>query len=285
MRRFAVFAAASLLGTLSAPAWAAGDCPDGDWFCEPAPAEPESQPGAPPPPQQRRLPAQRPDRPAEPPLPPEELPPYPPPPGPPLHDEDLYVEAQVAPEPIHRRRRYREWAVNLHGLIGLMGSDSKMSPDADMNGMGAALRFRPARWFALEGAFEAAWGTDYNGFGRTEQALMLSGMFFINPRSPLQLYGLAGLSGGAAFLDSRTDGSGQRVLRDETYAYFGGQLGIGLEARITRHFVLGGDLIGFLRSRRDRHADREPEFIDPDNGRTTNTSSGAFIRLGATFYW
>ncbi|HVY31658.1 MAG TPA: hypothetical protein VHB79_34220 [Polyangiaceae bacterium] len=283
MRRFAVFAAASLLATIAAPAWAAGDCPDGDWFCEPAPPAPESPPAAPPGPDQHRQPSPRPAQPAEPPLP-AEMPPYPPPPGPPLHDDDMYVEAQVEPQPIHRRRRYREWGLNLHGLIGLMGSDAKMSPDADMNGMGAALRFRPARWFALEAAFEAAWGTDYNGFQRSEQALMMNAMFFVNPRSALQLYALAGLSGGAAFLDG-TDSSGQRVLRDETYGYFGGQLGVGLEARITRHFVLGGDLVGFLRGRRDRGAGRNPEFVDPDTGRTTNTSSGAFVRLGATFYW
>jgi hypothetical protein len=202
-----------------------------------------------------------------------------------LHDDDLYVEAQVAPQPMHRRRRYREWGVNLHGLIGIMGSDSKMSPDADMNGMGATLRFRPIRWFALETAFEAAWGTDYNGFQRSEDALLVNAMFFFNPRSALQLYTLVGLSGGAAFLDSGTDSNGQRILRDETYAYFGAQLGLGLEARITRHFALGGDLVGFLRGRRDRHADREPEFVDPETGRTTNTSSGSFVRLGATFYW
>jgi hypothetical protein len=43
--------------------------------------------------------------------------------------------------------------------------------------------------------------------------------------------------------------------------------------------------VGFLRGRPHRGADREPQILDPDKGRTTNTSSGAFVRLGATFYW
>jgi hypothetical protein len=65
----------------------------------------------------------------------------------------------------------------------------------------------------------------------------------------------------------------------------GAQLGFGVEARITRQFVLGGDLLGFLRERQDRDADEQPEFVDPVTHRTTNTSGGGVIRLGATFYW
>jgi hypothetical protein len=60
---------------------------------------------------------------------------------------------------------------------------------------------------------------------------------------------------------------------------------LGVEGRVTRHFALGGDLMGFLRWRSDRHASRNPEFIDPVSGRTTNTSGGGLLRLGATFYW
>ena len=43
MRRLAVVAAAFLGGTLSVPAWAAGECPDGSWFCDTAPI-PEQPP-------------------------------------------------------------------------------------------------------------------------------------------------------------------------------------------------------------------------------------------------
>jgi hypothetical protein len=191
------------------------------------------------------------------------------------------------PEPPRPRRRrgFREWGLNLHANLGLMGGDDRKSPNADMNGIGAALRFRPIPHIAIEGSVELLWGTDYNGFQRFEDALLVNGLFFANPRSAIQVYGLAGFGFGAAYLDSGLAADGQPVLRDETYAYVGGQLGVGVEGRVTRHFALGADLVGFLRWRNDRNARREPEFIDPETGKTTNTSGGGLVRLGATYYW
>ncbi len=282
MRRLAAFAVtASLLGTVTAPAWAAGDCPDGDWFCEPAPAaEPApAEPGAAPAPEG----SPRGERRHRPP-PHFELPP-PPPPG---FEADgqmhIDVERVKPPRPRHRRG-FREWGVNLHANIGLMGNDEAMSPNADMNGLGGALRFRPIPHIAIEGAVELLWGTDYNGFQRFEQALLVNGLFYANPRGAVQLYGLIGFGVGAAFLDSGMAADGQPVLRDETYSYRGGQLGVGVEGRVTRHFALGADLIGFLRWRNDHGRGSEPEFVDPVTHRTSNTSTGGLLRLGATFYW
>jgi hypothetical protein len=192
---------------------------------------------------------------------------------------------RVRPAKRRHRRGFREWGVNLHANVGLMGNDSDMAADADMNGFGGALRFRPIPHIAIEGSVDLLWGTDYNGFQRFEQALLANGLFYVNPRSAVQLYGIAGFGFAAAFLDSGTTSDGQPVLSDETYSYSGGQLGVGVEGRVTRHFALGADLIGFLRWRTDRHASRNPEFIDPVSGRTTNTSGGGLLRLGATFYW
>lgn len=280
MRRLAVFAALSVLGTWTSAALAAGDCPDGDWFCEPAPegapapAEPEGAAGPGPERRERRR----------------ELPPAfepPPPPGEP-YEEDRQVRIdveRVKPARPRHRRGFREWGVNLHANIGLLGNDEHMSPDADMNGFGGALRFRPIPHIAIEGALELLWGTDYNGFQRFEQGLMVSGLFYANPRSAVQLYGIVGFGVGRAFLDSGVTADGLPVLRDETYSYAGGQLGLGVEGRVTRHFALGADLIGFLRSRRDRDAEDNPEFIDPVTHQTSNTSAGGLLRLGATFYW
>lgn len=275
MRRLAVSAvAASLLGSVAAPAFAAGDCPDGDWFCEPAPTSPPT-PDQPP----AGAPAPTPTTPARPAPPPFEPPPPPP-------EERILIDVpSVQPAKPRRHRHFREWGVNLHGVIGLMGGDDQMSPNADMNGLGGAVRFRPIPHIAIEGALELVWGTDYNGFQRFEHAELINGLFYANPRSAVQLYGLAGFGFGAAYLDSGTGPDGRPVLSDERYGYFGGQIGIGLEARLTRNFALGGDLIGFLRWRTDRYADRNPEFVDAVTGRTTNTSSGGLLRLGATFYW
>lgn len=271
MRRFAVVAAASLWGTVSAPTWAAPECPEGDWFCDTAPI-PEHSPRAEGAPAESE--AAAPDEPA--PLTP---------PAPTGAERNIRIDVERVQPPKRRHRRYREWGVNLHGNIGLLGGDDAMSPDANMNGLGAALRFRPIPHIAIEGAVEVLWGVDYNGFDRIEDAVLVSGLFFANPRSAVQLYGVAGFGGGHAYLDSGTAADGLPVLRDERYSYLGMHLGFGVEARVTRHFALGGDLIGFLRGRTDRYADENPEFVDPATHRTTNTSGGGLVRLGATFYW
>ena len=279
MRRLAVFAvAASVLGTLAGSARAAGDCPDGDWFCDPAPV-PEQPPGpapSPGPTGPRHLPPREPAP-----------PPWEPPPPPGYYDDgEVRIDVpRVEPVRPRRRRGFHEWGLNLHAVIGLMGNDSNMSPNAGMSGMGGALRFRPIPHIAIEGGLEFLWGTDYNGFPRSEQALLVNGLFFANPRSAVQLYGIAGFGLGWAQLDSGLQPNGLPVLRDENYSYVGSQLGVGVEGRLTRHFAIGADLIGFLRWRSDRHASQNPEFIDPATGRTTNTSGGGLLRLGATFYW
>lgn len=271
MRRIAVLASGALLAlTVPTTAWAAGDCPDGDWFCDTAP--PSDQPPH-----------------SEPPLPAEAEPPPPAQPAAPPPAERREREIRIDVErvrpavPRRRHRRFREWGVNMHATLGLLADDQAAS-DAGMNGLGAALRFRPIPHIAIEGSLELVWGTDYNGFDRFEDAVLFSGLFFANPRSAVQLYGVAGFGVGGAYLDSST-ADGSRVLNDEEYSYVGAHLGVGVEARITRHFALGGDLIGFIRERNDRHADENPEFVDPVSHRATNTSGGGLVRLGATFYW
>src|SRR5688572_12874593 len=174
MGRLAAAAVLLLLGTLSGRA-VAGECPDGDWFCDPAPppTEPPPEPAAPPGPE-----------PPPPPEPPATLVPDPEP-APPIRLDVPNVQ------PAKRRRvRFREWGVNVHAALGLMGNDAAMSPDAGMNGFGVALRFRPIPHIAVEGSLELLWGTDYNGFDRFENAGLVNALFFANPRSAIQLYGV-----------------------------------------------------------------------------------------------
>lgn len=282
MRCLALSALASLLVTVASPARAAGECPDGDWFCEPAPPPPAPAPSPAP-----RRPAPLPPAPLrvgpEPPLPPPRL--YPPPP--PYYDDGRVRIITEPPPPRrhHRRRGYHEWGLNLHALVGLMGSSNAMSSEADMNGLGGALRFRPIPHIAIEAAPELAWGTDYNGFQRFEGALLVNGLFFANPHSAVQLYGVAGFGFGGASVDAGFLRDGRVDARDHHYRYFGTQLGLGVEGRVTRNFALGLDLLGFLRWRTDRHADSNPEYFDAVTGRSTNSSGGGLLRLGATFYW
>jgi hypothetical protein len=270
MRRFAVLALGALLASTLTPgrASAAGECPDGDWFCDPTPisdpAAAAEQPEVAAPADSAPDSAALPDSGAA---------------TSPQPERQIRIDVErVRPAVPRKQRRFREWGVNLHATLGLLAHEAAAS-GAGMNGLGAALRFRPIPHIAIEGALELVWGTDYNGYDRFEDAVLFSGLFFLNPRSAVQIYGLAGFGLGGAYLDS--DGR----LRDERYAYVGVQGGFGLEARITRHFAAGGDLIGFVRERNDRNAAENPEFVDPVSHRSTNRSGGGLVRLGATFYW
>jgi hypothetical protein len=72
---------------------------------------------------------------------------------------------------------------------------------------------------------------------------------------------------------------------DEHYSYFGGQLGLGVEVRVSRRVAIDADLIGFVRGRTDHHADDDAGFIDSNSQRVNDTSDGGLLRAGVTFYW
>src|SRR5262245_10328949 len=110
-RLAAAAAAALLLGSLPCPAFAAGECPEGDWFCERAPPAP---PPSEPPPEAAPPPApERPARPGD-----ATLVPAPEP----RHEVRIDVPEVRPAKP--RRFRYREWGVNMHAAFGLMGNDA-----------------------------------------------------------------------------------------------------------------------------------------------------------------
>jgi len=52
---------------------------------------------------------------------------------------------------------------------------------------------------------------------------------------------------------------------------------------LLRAFAVHGDLVAFVREHVG--GSRAPEFVDRETGRTSDTSAGALIRLGAVFYW
>lgn len=147
-----------------------------------------------------------------------------------------------------------------------------------MMGMGLSLRPRPVPAFALDIGFDAMSGTDYNGDPRSEGAFSFSPMVFLNPKDQAQFYLLAGLGFSGASVE-RLDGSVAR------YGYAGVHAGIGLEFRVSRGVALDVDVVGFVRERVDDGAEMQPEFVDWETGRATNTSGGGLARLGLTFYW
>jgi len=166
--------------------------------------------------------------------------------------------------------------MGLHGQIGGMISDR-----VHMGGAHGAFRLRPGNGhFALDLGVGAYAGQDFNGMDRVEVPLTADFLFFVNPRHRLQVYGVAGVGLSVGHAEGFNESIGNFDERD--YAHVGGQLGAGLELRLSRWFALNGDVRGFVRERVDD--DPRPEFVDED-GRTTDTSGGVLLNLGATVYF
>lgn len=179
-----------------------------------------------------------------------------------------------------------KWGLNLRVEGMTFGHNNAASSDSGMGGIGASLRYRPIPHFAFDLGIDVLGGTDFNGFQRTETPVTLSGMIFVNPRSPVQLYLLGGMNFSQAkvksdFASPLLSAKGDGTFGAE-YSYFGGQAGAGLEFRLSRHVALNVDVVGFMRKRTDDG--RVPEFSDPEKG-TTNSSGGALLRGGLTFWW
>ena len=145
-------------------------------------------------------------------------------------------------------------------------------------GLGLALRARPWGHFAFDFGVDFINGTDFKGYRREEVPFSVSALWFLNPRSKAQLY----LLGGMMWSSARVHLPKGAI---EQYGYFGGQGGGGLEVRFSRRVAMNLDFIGFIRGRTDQAAKANPEFVDADNGRSTNTSGGGLVRLGLTMYW
>lgn len=190
------------------------------------------------------------------------------------------------PPPPPRWHGDTKWGLNLRVEGMTFGHNERAAQDSGMGGLGLSLRYRPIPHFAFDVGVDVLGGTDFNGFKRTETPLTVSGMIYLNPRSPVQLYILGGMNFSHAdvtsdfsspLLAQKADGS-----FGASYSYFGGQAGAGLEFRASRHVALNLDVVGFMRKRTDDG--RVPEFSDPEKG-TTNSSGGALLRGGLTFWW
>jgi opacity protein-like surface antigen len=158
-----------------------------------------------------------------------------------------------------------------------------------MTGVGFALRYRPVPAFALEAGFDFLSGRDYVNDWRNETEFTVNAMVFVNPRSRVQLYLLAGLGGAWAHVNENgatpVNGYSSYGVDEANYTYFGGQAGAGLEFRIAKHFAMNIDARGFIRSRTDSASATQPEYVNPATGQTTNTSDGVLITGGMTFYF
>lgn len=291
-----IVAVAAVAAGLAVPAVASAQqaqpCPPGSWFCADAPQQtPAAPPGQPVPGQ----PGQPGAAPAPLPPPAQQAPPpvvYQPAPPPPVvvyqpPPPVVYAPRTEAPPPYYYRPRIvyprSQWGINLHLEGAMIGKGA--NGDTSMGGLGFGLRYRIIPAFAVEANLDFVGGTDYNGLKRNETGLTFNGLVFLNPKSVAQVYLLGGFGWSGAHVrnDNIQLANGYTTL-DDHYSYFGGQAGIGLELRLSRHFALNGDVRGFIRGRTDSTAQYRPEFTD-GSGRTTNTSGGGLLTLGATFYF
>ncbi|KPK66653.1 MAG: hypothetical protein AMS21_01680 [Gemmatimonas sp. SG8_38_2] len=165
-------------------------------------------------------------------------------------------------------RRERERKVGLHFDVG-----GTLGPDVTMGGFNGALRFRPKPYVGIDLGSGYFVGHDFQGFYRTEIPVTANVLFFVNPKHKLQVYFLLGP--GASF--GRVD----MLSEVRRMTHVGGQAGLGLELRLARAFALNFDARGVLRHRID--SDPRPEFVD--GTKSTDTSGGALLTFGATFYF
>lgn len=279
---------------------ASPNCPPGGWFCEESapPSTTSAPPPALPPPTVTPPPSAQPTAPPATTViipgsknpPPVVIYQQAPPPPPPVYVlRQPATRAALPPPPPPPRQHWRRWGLNLR-LQGVM-MDNKQSQISSMGGAGIALRARPVPHFALDFGIDAIGGRDYLGNSRSEVPFTINAMVYANPRNIVQFYMLGGLGWSSARVEydySPSPMTGASTVeypyRVERYSYFGGQLGAGLEIRLSQPISLNIDLIGFIRGRTDSAAKDHPEFTDAQ-GRTTNSSGGGLFRAGLTFYW
>jgi opacity protein-like surface antigen len=293
-----VLAIPAVAAAQSAPASQPSSCPPGSWFCvppadaQPVPAgkpvqglqplpDPEDE-TAPPPPPPRRAPRQPTVtyEPAPAPAPPVVV--YQPPAPVMVERSEQPPPYEYAPPPRKPISPAKEWGLNLHLEGAAIGSGSKQN--ASMGGLGAGLRFKPTRYVGLETDLDFMGGHGYSGDQRDETALTFNALVFANPKDRAQVYFLAGFGWDWAHSTSDPSDTTQNSF-DYHYTYFGGQIGLGLELRLTRVLAFNIDLRGFVRTRTDQLAQQQPEFTNPQTGQSTNTSGGALLTGGMTLYF
>ena len=149
----------------------------------------------------------------------------------------------VQPEPAPRRHVQREQSLLGIGLrvsgTGLEGSKLGLEDmeNPAMAGIGLQLRSKVSRHWGLELSADYLGASDSSrGFSQRTIPVMLSAMFFSFPDSPINPYALAG--GGVHFtMLEYMDGAFQHHILEVA-----GQLGLGVQVKLGRHFALHADL-------------------------------------------
>ncbi len=180
----------------------------------------------------------------------------------------VVVVKQKAANPPPPPEKKRDRTIGLHFDVG-----GTFGPQVSMGGFQGALRFRPKEHIGIDLGSGYYAGSDYVGLYRTEIPLTANVFFFLNPQHKFQFYFVLGP--GMSFGRVDTPVGVRRMT------HVGGQGGFGVELRLAPAFALNADVRGVIRHRVDR--DPTPEFFD--GVRSTDTSAGALVTFGGTFYF
>jgi hypothetical protein len=181
---------------------------------------------------------------------------------------------QYVPVPQYAPEQLPSSSVGLNLHLGGLFSD-RMA----IGGVSGAFRLRPDPHVALDLGAGIYGGTDYNELDRVEVPVQADLIVFFNPQHRFQFYGLIGAGVSFSHAEGVNRFTGARESRD--YAHVGGELGLGVEWRLSPEFALNLDARGFIRQRVDENP--EPEFVE--GSQSTDTSGGVVGRFGATFYF
>lgn len=182
--------------------------------------------------------------------------------------------AAPAPRPFVRHRGFGFGVRASGGYAGLS--------DVGMYGGGAVLRYNTGPHFGLELTVDGYGGTGYGGADRIEFPVSINGLWYVNPRSHVQLYLLGGLGISVAEVSANGD--------TDDPIYGGGQLGVGVEFLIGSHVGLTLDVRGFIRSRmNDRPEgslahDGSCRIAEDGGTECTDLEAGATFNAGFNFY-
>ncbi len=178
-----------------------------------------------------------------------------------------------------QRTTYRlvpDFDLGLHLSVGGMFTDR-----VSVGGGALAFRIRPNEFIGIDIGIGLYGGTDAQNIERFEMPGTVDLLVFFNPEDSFQVYGLIGV--GASYAEQGQRTVAGRFIPARDLAYLGGELGLGFEWRLARHFALNLDVRGFLREQ----VGPATEFSEVRGGslQTTNTSIGATGNLGMTFYF
>jgi len=195
----------------------------------------------------------------------------------------VYVHAAPVATPVLQLRSPRSFVRHRGFGFGARASGGYAGlTDVGMYGGGVVLRYNTGPRFGLELTVDGFGGAGYGGAERIEFPVAVSGLWYVNPRSHVQLYLLGGL--GMSIAEVTAGGQTDDPI------YGGGQLGVGVEFLIGSHVGLTLDVRGFVRARMNDRPEgslaHDGSCRPTDDGGTecTDLEAGATFNAGFNFY-